>query len=222
LGELMDLPYTLDIERWETPATNYPLASLYSAEITRRRQSKGLYRMEGVRGFLYYRVRTPINVTYLKIRGRVVMLDDPLHWYGMVELAKHSNGKVLVGGLGLGLVVHGLLENSKVDEIDVVEINPDVIKLIQPLLPQSQRVSIHEQNVFVFDIEKDYRTVILDLWVGEGTREVSRQMLSAFATFKVRYPRANVYIWGHGSPSLNPSVDPNVRKKIPRDYWRYK
>jgi len=219
----MELPYTLKIDRWETPATKYPLTKVGVAEISRRRQGRGVYRMEGVCGYAFYQVTNPIEVTNLKIGGQVVMLDDPLHWLGMKELAKHSKGKVLVGGLGLGLIVHALIENEVVTDIDVVEINPDVIKLITPLLPLSEKLHIENYDVMAVSPEKDYNTVILDLWVKaekEPGTTIFNQMVIAFATFKRLYPTANVFIWGIGDASINPSIDPEVRKLIPKDYWR--
>ena len=225
-----DLPYTLRIDgSWETPATKYPLGKIGRAEITRKRQSRGLYRMEAVCGYLYYKLAKPIMVTSLKIRGRIWMVDDPLHWFGMKELAKYSEGKVLVGGLGLGLIVHALLENKNVADIDVVEFNHDVTNLVTPHLPKTERLRIYEDNVFSFDPRDilstpktdfgDYKTVILDVWTGRGTTEMLRQMLSSFAHMKWQYHNANVVIWGHGAHWLNPSVDEEVSKMITKDYW---
>jgi len=219
---MVDLPYTLTVDRWETPATKYPLGRVGRAEITRKWQAKGFYCMEGVAGYVWYRVTKPIEVTNLKISGRIWMVDDPLHWFGMKGLAKYSEEKVLVGGLGLGLIVHALLENKKVTQIDVVEINPDVIDLIHPLLPKSNKIRVYKDNVFSFDplISThntdfgDYTTVILDVWVGPGTREKANEMLSAFAHLKWRYQKANVTIWGHGAHWLNPSIDDKLREQI--------
>ena len=224
---MTDLPYTLKVDTWETPATKYPLGKVGTAEVARKRQHRGFYRMEAVLGYLFYRATKPIMITDLKIHGRIWMVDDPLQWLGMKELAKHSEGKVLVGGLGLGLVVHALLENSAVTQIDVVEINSDVISLIKPCLPGSEKMRVFPNDVLKFDPLlathdtdfQDYKTVILDLWVGAGTKETAREMLSTFAHMKWRYPKANIMIWGHGAHWLNPSVDLEVRKKIPEYYY---
>ena len=55
---------------------------------------------------------------------------------------KHK--RVLVNGLGLGLVVHAALTFDSVAQIDVVEKNPDVIELVgQYLIPAYPRLKIH-------------------------------------------------------------------------------
>jgi hypothetical protein len=53
-----------------------------------------------------------------------------------------ENVRVLVNGLGLGVVVHGALTYGNIGHIDVVESNPDVIALVAPYLPED-RVTIH-------------------------------------------------------------------------------
>ena len=214
----IEFPYTLKVDNWETPATKYPLARVGSAEISRVRYNRNYYRMEAVCGYMFFQVTKPIHVTNLKINGQVWMVDDPLHWYGMQELAKHSKGKVLVGGLGLGLIIHALQKNPKVSRIDVLEINQDVIDLVKPLLFGLNKAHVHKGNVF-HCAHGEYDTVILDLWVGKGTPKVGYEMLGAFATFKARFPKANVFIWGHGSSSLNPAVDDKLRKQIPKEYY---
>ncbi|MBU0778149.1 hypothetical protein KKF82_07810, partial [Patescibacteria group bacterium] len=78
------------------------------AKITRTQLNKDIYLMEGVRGYGKYYVKKPIPVTSLKIGRETVMVDDPLQWYGMQDLARHCKGKVLIGGLGLGLILHAL------------------------------------------------------------------------------------------------------------------
>lgn len=61
--------------------------------------------------------------------------------------------RILVNGLGLGLVVHGcLIENNgqyprSVAHVDVVEKNHDIIELIGKYLPED-KVTIHEANAY--------------------------------------------------------------------------
>jgi len=122
-------------------------------------------------------------------------------------LAQRAHGKVLVGGLGLGLIVHYLLRNPRVTRIDVVEIHSDVIKLISPKIPEDPRLRIHQGDVF--DPEwraKQYDTVILDLWVGTRDPQIYSQMRGSHILFKSAYPRADVWIWGARDPRINPSV----------------
>jgi len=195
----------LRIKEWKTVATDYPLKRLGVAEITRAPYRRGIYLMEQVMGYDFFFAETRIPVTDLRIRGKVVMVDDPLHWYGMEGLANASRGNVLVGGLGLGLIVHHLVKNPEVKRIDVVEMEKDVIDLIKPLLPNG-KVKIHHGNIFDPKwLELEPNTIILDLWVG---RPPIGEMLGAFHHFTFKRPGTPVYIWGIGGifRGLNPAV----------------
>lgn len=198
----------LPVKENETPATKYPLRKVGSAELVRSKYKKGFYFMEGVDGYDFFYVEKPIEVTSLKIDGETWMVDDPLHNIGMKRLAENSEGKVLVGGLGLGLVIHELVKNPKVKQIDVVERNKDVIDLISPNLP-NDKVKIYNADVFDFK-DKDYDTIILDLWVrgeGEGENNFSmlNSMLNAYTIFKSSNPKGKVFIWGIRDKELNPA-----------------
>ena len=205
---------------WRTPASDYPLKRVGTAEVIRRTKRRGYYRMEGVGGYMFYEVTKPIKTTELTINGETVMTDEPINWIGMQKLAEHSRGRVLCGGLGLGLIVHTLAKNKSITEIQVAEINRDVIALVYPLLPHEDKpIFVHSDNIYEFPNAERYDTIILDMWVGKGSPSVAAQMLSALAHFKVLNPNNQVFIWGHGMHAVNPAVDDKVRAKIPKEYW---
>jgi hypothetical protein len=53
-----------------------------------------------------------------------------------------KNKRILINGLGLGVVVHAALTYGGIDHVDVVENNPDVLALVGPLIPDP-RVTFH-------------------------------------------------------------------------------
>jgi len=196
----------LSVREWRTPATDYPEQSFGTAEIKKVRQPIGLYLMEGVAGYDLWYNEKPITVTTLKVKGKTWMVDDPINWKGMEILGKAARGKVLTGGLGLGLILHSLAKNPNVTSIDVVENNEDVIKLMKDKLPD-KKVRIIKGDMMNKDIlGKEYDTIILDLWTGKGTLPIFAEMMGAFTTFKYWYPNANIYIWGMTDPAFNPAV----------------
>ena len=218
---MKDTMSILDIPtKWKT--VSYPDKSIGSAKISHIRYHEGYYMMEGVDGFLLYRVNTRgIPVTVLSIDGNEVMVDDPMHWLGMQRLAEHSSGNVLVCGLGLGLIVHHLCNNKNVARIDVAELNKDVISLVKPLLPRDSRV-----NVFHMDassdvlLRKGYDTVIIDLLVKEGDDVVlagssadPSMVYVIKKRFEIENPDAKVFIWGIRDPYVNPAVT-HVDEKV--------
>lgn len=72
----------------------------------------------------------PGEYTGLYRRGAIIMSDTPDELRDLRPILKHARGKVLIGGLGLGIVVGLLLEKEGVKEITVVEIDQDVIDLV--------------------------------------------------------------------------------------------
>jgi len=214
---------TLTVREWKT--VDYPVKSLGTASITKVKYGRGnTYLMEGVDGYELLKVTKTIIVTQLRINGKVVMVDDPMHWMGMKRLAEACKGRVLIGGLGLGLIHHHLVANKDVKSVDVVEINKDVIDLIKPLLPDDARVKIHHDDVFAYKwVHGDYDTIILDLWVKNlaetvvaGVTKYNVDITSAMLRFQFNNPNAEVFVWGHRNPRVNPAV-----KRVSDLYLRF-
>lgn len=163
---------TVVIRDWKSPATDYPARKMGRAEIVKRRNTRGDYYMEGVRGYLYAHYPKGIPITVLKIRGKVWMTDDPQYVWSLQSFAERAKGKVLVAGLGLGIVAHQLCQNPAVTQIDVIDRDMDVIRLVTPLIPQDGRLHIHHDDFYEWcqraSDDSDYNpdTVIWDLAVG--------------------------------------------------------
>lgn len=195
---------------WETPASAYPEQKVGKAKIRRVTYNKGLYRMEGVNGFEYYELISPIKITTLQIGKECVMVDDPLHWYGMQALAQHCRGNVLCSGLGLGLIYHALAKNPEVYNVDIIERDADVISLIKPHIPSNFNI-IHKDllNYLIYLERKSkpvYDTAVIDIWWGKSDLKMWVEMDSVKRQIESIYPEAKVYIWGSKDPKINPAV----------------
>jgi hypothetical protein len=100
--------------------------------------------------------------------GALVMSDTPAemndHRYA-IHLAK---GKVLVNGLGLGVVVQAMLEKPEVDHLTVIEISPDVIALVGDHYKEryGDRVEIIEADALTWKAPKGVRYDVVwhDIW----------------------------------------------------------
>ena len=158
-------PKCIRVSDWQTPATAYPTRRRGSAAITGFTYPQGTYENYGLRGYTSFRVTKAIRVRNLKVNRKVWMVDDPPHWWAMQEHAAKYHGHVVCAGLGLGLIVHALTQNSSVSRISVIEINKDVIRLIKPLVPDCE--VIHADF-------RDWRGmadgIFYDLFVGDGRR----------------------------------------------------
>ena len=136
----------IDGRQWTTPLTHLPPTTVGTARLSRSNY-RGLYHYEGIEGFAYWQTKHWLPVRGLQQKhGRkwqTWMVDDPVHWNGMREAVSDlPDGKILVAGLGLGLMLHHMAQDPRFTAITVVEYNPDVIALIQPTLPPDPRVTI--------------------------------------------------------------------------------
>ena len=160
------------------------------------RYKKGIYEMYGVPAtdgikYKYCRIMKPITVTALEIEKKTVMVDNIPHYFGMVNHAKYYSGTVLVAGLGLGLIVHTLAQNPKVDRIVVVERSLDVIDLVGPVVP-SKNLEIVHADWYEYNPDVQPDGVFYDLFVGKG-RQLIGEFLREMITMRERFPSASVF-----------------------------
>ena len=204
----------IKISKWHTPATDYPEKQVKSARIKHGFYNYGYFHNYGVRGYKFFEVTKQIPVTSLEIRDDkdnkeskiwwTWMVDDPPHFWSMQDYARNSIGRVLVAGLGLGLVTHELLDNVDIDSITVIEKNKDVIDLISPLLPKPENVKFQILNKdfydFINESEEDFDRIIVDLWTSgslEETKKILEEEVRPLSIYlKIRYPDTSIVFHG--------------------------
>lgn len=114
--------------------------------------------------------KQPLKVHELSCEQRGVWMTDlpeELNQLGEMVYNVKPKGRVLVGGLGLGIMA-GLLANNTadVDEVVVVEINPDVIKLCRG---EGYTVINRDIMDFLRKSDQQFDYYLLDTW--QGTNE---------------------------------------------------
>jgi hypothetical protein len=149
--------------------------------------------MHGESGFSDFQCLSPIRITMLAINEHVSMWDEPPHWYGIQRCARAMHGKVLVAGLGLGLIAHALKWNKAVREILIIENNQDVIDLIGPMCPRSAQIEHADWYRWEGRFEPD--SVLMDLADGDYTKE---RVADETEKCRQRFPSATT-ISVHGS-----------------------
>ena len=180
----------LQLDRWVTPASNYPICKLGRARVVKFRYTRGYYNCYHVRGVDYVQVTKAVQVTGLKIRGKVWMVDDFPHWWAMEDHAQAYHGHVVVAGLGLGLILHALAANPAVTKVTCVEIEPDVVDLIRPLVPP---VEIVTGDFWEWEGQPD--GILFDLFVGDG-RALLGEAVWTYLRLRTQFPGATVRIHG--------------------------
>ena len=175
---MTDLP----IIDWVTPASPIPASKSGPMRIIKRPIKRGSsLKMHGVFGYDRAVFLNDCVITILtdsdkpmdELKGEdVIMSDAPYEYYGMWQLAARAwPGKVLIGGLGMGLIAHIVSWRPDITTIRVVEISEDVIRLVKPYIPSRVEV-IHDDFLeYVVKTEEKYNTVIVDIWRGTGERD---------------------------------------------------
>jgi hypothetical protein len=156
-------------------------------------------------GFLFYKYKRPVTITTLKIRGRIWMTDEPTFVWSLCSFAERAYGRVLVAGLGLGIVVHELVLNEHVSDIVVIEREWDVINLVRPQIPVDPRINILHEDFYRF-VAGDAApgrprpdTVIWDLAVGgRGCMREGKEIASVKDILRAEYRGRGMQIFVHG------------------------
>lgn len=107
--------------------------------------------LENVREAMRGRGCQPGEYTELRRNGRLWMSDtsaEQRDHYGVAYEIRRRGGRVLVGGLGLGMIVAEALRHDHVTHVDVVEIDPDVAALVGDQYAVDPRVSIHVADMY--------------------------------------------------------------------------
>lgn len=113
----------------------------------------------------------PRRIHELREDGRGVwMTDHPCELNQIAEMLAtiRPRGRVLVGGLGLGLLARALTQRDAVKSVTVIELSSDVIKLCQA---PGYEVVQDDLLKFLRCSERSFDCYLLDTWQGtnEGT-----------------------------------------------------
>jgi len=91
----------------------------------------------------------PMTYTLLSNSEGCIMTDLPLEIEDQRLFSEAAEGKVLIGGLGLGITPNIVAEKLTVTSVLVVEVSPDVVSLVSPYL--HAKVQVVQGDVFTFD-----------------------------------------------------------------------
>lgn len=197
--------HTLPIFTWKTPASKIPAQKIGRYKIFKRPIRKNTtLDMGGVFGYdecIFIRDNI-LTVFYegelnpkLDPKG-VWMSDSPAEYYAMWELvARTTPPNVLIGGLGLGILANLLAMRTDVKKVVVVELSPEVIKMIKPYLNKKIRVIRGDFIEVMADLSYrgvKFNTVISDIFKGFDEDELFEDCVNAMNDY---YPAATHLFW---------------------------
>lgn len=124
-------------------------------------------------GIYTHLFRVTESTLHLNPPGTVVMEDTPCELRTHLSFMLRARGRVLVTGLGLGCVVRGLLANPAVEHVTCIEKSGDVLKLVKPYMPQTERLTIIHADAFEWAAEnkEPFDYAWHDLWSDRDSGE---------------------------------------------------
>jgi spermidine synthase len=108
----------------------------------------------------------PGDYTRLMRDDTVVMSDTPMELSTNSQIIRAAQGRVLLNGLGIGMVLQRILAKSEVEHVTVVEISEDVIKLVGPSFATDPRVTIVRADALEYapPVGERFDAVWHDIW----------------------------------------------------------
>lgn len=190
----------LPIRDWKTPASEISEQQYGRFRIIKREVKAGTaWPMNGTFGYDYCVFTKDATLTLLqeKVAGewRDWMIDSPYELYAMAEYSVRAEApNILVGGLGLGLLLHYLTQRRDVSVIKVIERSKDVIQMVAPHFSKDERIEIIQCDFFkvIPRLKRQgqgFNTVIVDIWAGH-IHEYIRDFKKARDLLKHYYPEA--------------------------------
>ena len=95
--------------------------------------------------------------------GTIVMSNTPAEIRDHIKFIQEAQGKVLIAGLGLGMVLQEVLKKDTVTKVTVVELSQDVINLVGKSY-QDPRLEIVNEDIFKFKPFEHYDYAWFDIW----------------------------------------------------------
>jgi len=113
-------------------------------------------------------VLQPGNYRRLSNGRNVVMTNLPYEIQLCQEFIKRATGRVLINGLGLGMVLHAILQKPEVNNVTVIEKSQDVINLVAEAFAHDPRVEIIHADALEYcpPAGVTYDVCWHDVWAG--------------------------------------------------------
>lgn len=101
----------------------------------------------------------------LFVKGQLVMSDTPYERNTNYEFERHAHRRVLIAGLGLGMIIKPILDYPDVEYAKVIEKYQDVIDLVLPHI-KHEKLEVVCADIFEWKPEKyeKYNTIYFDIW----------------------------------------------------------
>ncbi len=96
----------------------------------------------------------------------IIMSDTWMEWNTNWRFLFNAHGRVLIAGLGLGMILLAVQDSEEIEHITVLEKEEEVIALVKPQLPLLPKVEIIHADAFEWKAPKGakFDTIYFDIW----------------------------------------------------------
>jgi spermidine synthase len=123
----------------------------------------------------------------LHINGELMMSDTGMERISNRAFMHKAKGRVLIAGLGIGLIISNIIENPEVTEIVVIEKYQDVIDLVLPKF-NNPKLKVICADIDEWKPEKGekFDTIYFDIWADITTDNLEhiKKLHNRFKLFK--------------------------------------
>lgn len=151
------------------------------------------------------------------------MTDLPIEIRQIKDFLQKYNpkGTILIGGLGLGLIAHFLAKKRNVQNIVIIEINPNIINLVEPYLPKKCHVIKKNIYNYFIDIQTwNYDYAFIDCWQGTSATTWWKEILPLKRRLGNKFGlNNNVHYWA--KDIMLGQVLQSLTSSIPHWYMQY-
>jgi len=148
---------------------NIPEGKSGDWEVKRFTVTEEQAKFDMMRGMFHGGRYTPAG-TYTSIQrnGKIIMSDTPNEIRDHYQIIRMARGKVLINGLGIGMVLGAVLAKPEVTHVTVIDLSPDVISLVGNYYKQKygDKVEIICADAFTWKPPKNVRYDVVwhDIW----------------------------------------------------------
>lgn len=134
----------------------------------------------------------------LHVGGVLMMSDTRMEKRSNFEFCHCANGRVLIAGLGIGLILHNIthrINEGIITSVVIVEKSQDVIDLIKPYFDDiSTKVEFVCCDIFEYKPDGKFDTIYFDIWP-DICEDNLDQIKKLHNKFKYKLNRHNPNCW---------------------------
>lgn len=140
----------------------------------------------------------------------LLMSDSPQEIFLQYDAYQAAKGRVLMGGLGLGMSANLFAEKPEVTEILVVEISKDVMKLCKP---KNKKIKVINGDIkdFINSSKEKFDFIYIDIHYSTGCMEYIHTVLPMRKILGKKFPGTPAIFWGE--EEMKSQYDPNFNVK---------